>query len=235
MPAIGSAAQHGNTLKTGGQQRRRGLGGAAIGLADHHDPAAAGGKLRGSMRQISQRQIDGARQMTGRRSELLRLTNIDQHGSIAGCETTLQFIALDPCRRSFTRPAEQTGQESDHGEDFGTTRLLTRLAEGLPNRLQLRPNCEYCDKDLPPHATDARICSFECTFCAHCVESMLSNVCPNCGGGFEPRPIRPVTARRPGAFLGNHPASTERVRLKWDRAELAEFVQTVRDTKPEDR
>jgi hypothetical protein len=129
MPAIGSAAQHGNTLKTGGQQRRSGLGGAAIGLADHHDSAAAGGKLRGAARQVSQRQVDGARQMTRRRSELLRLTNIDQHRRITGCETTLQFIALDPCRRSFTRPAEQTGQQSDHGEDCGTTRLLTRLGE----------------------------------------------------------------------------------------------------------
>ena len=50
--------------------------------------------------------------------------------------------------------------------------------------LQLRPNCEYCDKDLPPTSTEARICSYECTFCADCVESKLHNVCPNCGGGF---------------------------------------------------
>ena len=50
--------------------------------------------------------------------------------------------------------------------------------------LQLRPNCEYCDKDLPPNATEARICSYECTFCADCVENKLHNVCPNCGGGF---------------------------------------------------
>ncbi|WP_456653119.1 DUF1272 domain-containing protein [Bradyrhizobium lupini] len=57
--------------------------------------------------------------------------------------------------------------------------------------LQLRPNCEYCDRDLPPNATDARICSYECTFCADCVETKLANVCPNCGGGFAPRPIRP--------------------------------------------
>ena len=63
--------------------------------------------------------------------------------------------------------------------------------------LQLRPNCEYCDKDLPPNATDARICSFECTFCAHCVETVLFNVCPNCGGGFVPRPIRPADRTSP--------------------------------------
>jgi len=101
--------------------------------------------------------------------------------------------------------------------------------------LQLRPNCEYCDKDLPPQATHARICSYECTFCAHCVETVLHNVCPNCGGGFAPRPIRPVTERRPGLSLAKRPASTERVRPGWDRAELAGFVRSVRDIRPEDR
>jgi hypothetical protein len=101
--------------------------------------------------------------------------------------------------------------------------------------LQLRPNCEYCDKDLPPHATDARICSYECTFCAHCVETVLSDVCPNCGGGFVPRPVRPAIERRAGVYLGRHPASTKRVHLKWDRADLAEFVGTVRSIAPEER
>ena len=64
--------------------------------------------------------------------------------------------------------------------------------------LQLRPNCEYCDKDLPPHSTDARICSYECTFCADCVENNSHNVCPNCGGGFTPRPITPLAAMAAG-------------------------------------
>ena len=53
--------------------------------------------------------------------------------------------------------------------------------------LELRPNCEYCDRDLAPASLEARICSYECTFCADCVERRLSNVCPNCGGGFIPR------------------------------------------------
>ena len=57
--------------------------------------------------------------------------------------------------------------------------------------LEMRPNCEHCNKPLPPEALDARICSFECTFCASCVE-LLSNVCPNCAGGFTPRPVRPA-------------------------------------------
>ena len=72
--------------------------------------------------------------------------------------------------------------------------------------LQLRPNCEYCDKDLPPNATEARICSYECTFCADCVESKLANVCPNCGGGFVPRPIRPTKEWRPGVCVGKQSA-----------------------------
>lgn len=71
--------------------------------------------------------------------------------------------------------------------------------------LELRPNCECCDKDLPPEAADARICTFECTFCADCVENVLDGVCPNCGGNFAPRPIRPA------ARLEKYPASTNRV------------------------
>jgi hypothetical protein len=101
--------------------------------------------------------------------------------------------------------------------------------------LQLRPNCECCDKDLPPDSTDARICSYECTFCAHCVDTVLFNVCPNCGGGFAPRPVRPSTERRKGVSLARQPASTERVHPKWDRASAANFIAGVRDIAPERR
>jgi hypothetical protein len=71
--------------------------------------------------------------------------------------------------------------------------------------LELRPNCECCDKDLPPAATDAVICTFECTFCADCAEHVLKGVCPNCGGNFSARPIRPA------GKLEKYPASTRRV------------------------
>ena len=57
--------------------------------------------------------------------------------------------------------------------------------------LELRPTCEHCNKALPPDSREARICSFECTFCADCVSDLLGDVCPNCGGGFVPRPVRP--------------------------------------------
>jgi hypothetical protein len=101
--------------------------------------------------------------------------------------------------------------------------------------LQLRPNCEYCDRNLPPDSTEARICSFECTFCADCVETHLHNVCPNCGGGFAPRPIRPSQAWRPGATVANNPASTNRVHLKHDRAAVAGFVAGISDIPAERR
>ena len=87
--------------------------------------------------------------------------------------------------------------------------------------LQLRPNCEYCDKDLPPNATEARICSYECTFCADCVENKLHNVCPNCGGGFAPRPIRPATERRPGVCVTKQLPSDKRVHLKYSVEDVA--------------
>jgi hypothetical protein len=71
--------------------------------------------------------------------------------------------------------------------------------------LQLRPNCECCDRDLPPDSAEAMICSFECTFCRGCATSVLQGVCPNCGGELVRRPIRPQ------GKLARNPASTERV------------------------
>jgi hypothetical protein len=101
--------------------------------------------------------------------------------------------------------------------------------------LQLRPNCEYCDRDLPPDAPDARICSYECTFCASCVDDVLRNVCPNCGGGFVARPTRPATARRQGISRAHHPASHERVHLKHDRDEVTRFVEAAQSIPPAQR
>jgi len=57
--------------------------------------------------------------------------------------------------------------------------------------LEIRQSCENCDKSLPNESNEAMICSYECTFCKDCVENVLENVCPNCGGGFEKRPTRP--------------------------------------------
>jgi uncharacterized protein len=101
--------------------------------------------------------------------------------------------------------------------------------------LELRPNCEYCDKDLPPDSREARICTYECTFCADCVERHLRNVCPNCGGGFVPRPIRPAKEWRPGLSLAKRPASTKRVVLFYSREDIARFVREVMGVPPERR
>ena len=101
--------------------------------------------------------------------------------------------------------------------------------------LEIRPNCERCDKDLPPEAEDAMICTYECTFCSECVETILSNVCPNCGGGFVPRPIRPRKARRPGVSLLYHPAATKRRHSKYSIEELRAFSSDVKDIAPKDR
>jgi len=101
--------------------------------------------------------------------------------------------------------------------------------------LELRPNCEMCDRDLPPDSAEARICSYECTFCVDCVEQVLHNVCPNCGGGFVSRPIRPKRALRDGTGLRHHPAGAKRRKLKWTTADIAAFTAKLRDTPPQDR
>ena len=101
--------------------------------------------------------------------------------------------------------------------------------------LELRPNCEYCNKDLPPDSMIARICTFECTFCADCVDNILFNVCPNCGGGFVPRPIRPTTEWRPGLSVAKRPPSSKRVHSSYTREEIDAHSQRIRGIPPENR
>lgn len=103
--------------------------------------------------------------------------------------------------------------------------------------LELRPNCEWCDRDLPPSAIDARICSYECTYCAQCVDTIFENVCPTCGGGFVERPIRPVGSDGGQADLGlaNRPASTQRHHTEWTLAQVNEVTKRLKDTPPSKR
>jgi uncharacterized protein len=95
--------------------------------------------------------------------------------------------------------------------------------------LELRPACESCGKNLPPHAADAMICSYECTFCEPCARDVLHNVCPNCGGNFERRPVRPR------AMLAKHPAGTERREAHVDEASHAAFFARYGSTPPGER
>ena len=101
--------------------------------------------------------------------------------------------------------------------------------------LELRPGCENCDKDLPPDSTDAMICAFECTFCVDCVENILFDVCPNCGGGFVPRPTRPATAWREGVSLAQHPASVTRVHKPVDVVEHDQFATDIKNIAAKNR
>ena len=101
--------------------------------------------------------------------------------------------------------------------------------------LELRPSCEHCNTALPPDSQQARICSFECTFCESCVESVLKNVCPNCGGGFAPRPIRPARNWRGDNSLDKYPASTKAKHKPVDAAAHLQLVQAVGGLPPPER
>jgi hypothetical protein len=113
--------------------------------------------------------------------------------------------------------------------------LACRSDKVLAMALELRPNCEWCDRDLPPASILARICTFECTFCADCVDNNLHNVCPNCGGGFVPRPIRPSTEWRPGLSVAKRPPSSKRVLLSYSPSDIAAHISRIKDIAPENR
>ena len=101
--------------------------------------------------------------------------------------------------------------------------------------LEIRPNCECCNKNLSASSKEAMICSYECTFCVTCVSNILNNVCPNCAGGFTTRPIRPKVARRSEVSLEHNPASTNRVVTKYSVEELKIFSSKYKHIKPENR
>ena len=101
--------------------------------------------------------------------------------------------------------------------------------------LDLRPNCENCAKPLPPEAADAMICSYECTFCTDCVSGVLHNVCPNCGGGFENRPIRPARDWRSGNTVANDPPVQTRKHRPVDREAHALFARDLAPIEPSRR
>ena len=101
--------------------------------------------------------------------------------------------------------------------------------------LELRPTCEHCNKPLPPQSTEAMICTFECTFCRDCVERVLGNVCPNCGGGFCPRPVRPATNWKGENHLGKYPARAAIKHRPVDRDAFEEFAAPIRAIPPAER
>jgi len=101
--------------------------------------------------------------------------------------------------------------------------------------LEIRPTCENCGAQLLPNSREAMICSFECTFCRTCVEDILDNVCPNCGGGFSARPIRPAHPWRGENYLTAVPASAEIISKPVDRASHTAFAAPIKTIPPEMR
>ncbi|HSI59111.1 MAG TPA: DUF1272 domain-containing protein [Ideonella sp.] len=101
--------------------------------------------------------------------------------------------------------------------------------------LELRPTCEHCNIALPPESLAARICSFECTFCATCVDEVLGNVCPNCGGGFAPRPVRPAKNWKGDNSLDKYPASSVIKHRPVNAEAHAAFAAPLRGVAPDER
>ena len=101
--------------------------------------------------------------------------------------------------------------------------------------LELRPTCEHCNIELPSDSTEAMICTYECTFCRSCVENILDTVCPNCGGGFTPRPIRPKNEWRAGLSTAHQPPSTKVVHKPVDKNEHKQFALVIKPIPAENR
>lgn len=101
--------------------------------------------------------------------------------------------------------------------------------------LELRPVCEHCAVALPPESPHAMICSFECTFCLTCAHDLLGDVCPNCGGNFVPRPIRPRENHKGDNYLGKYPATTRAKHRPVDLAAHAGFAARMRQIDPTQR
>lgn len=95
--------------------------------------------------------------------------------------------------------------------------------------LEIRPSCENCDKPLPNGSPSAMICTFECTFCKDCVDDILMNVCPNCGGGFVLRPTRPK------GLLAKYPVSQQKVYKPVDIEAFQPLLAKNRNIDPENR
>src|SRR5207245_2272320 len=165
-----------------------------------------------------------------------RLHRASRHGTyrrLCCGDSGLSVPGRGPCSLSGDEAADQGRVAEDEGRSEGNGRL-GRQRSGI-TMLELRPTCEHCNRSLPPASLDARICSYECTFCATCVETILGNVCPNCGGGFVPRPVRPSRNWKGDNFLGKDPASTKLKHRPVDRAVHAEFSASIRSIPPEKR
>ncbi len=95
--------------------------------------------------------------------------------------------------------------------------------------LEIKPICENCGKLLPNESKEAMICTFECTFCTDCVDNVLFNVCPNCGGGFEHRPSRPKKQ------LEKYPVSEKEYLKPIDKNKFSKLLENYKNIEPNKR
>ena len=95
--------------------------------------------------------------------------------------------------------------------------------------IEIRTNCENCNTPLPPNSEEAMICAFECTFCKKCVETILQNVCPNCSGGFEKRPILR------NEYLSKYPPSDKKIFKPVDMEQFQQNLNKFKGIKPSER
>ncbi|KAA1243443.1 DUF1272 domain-containing protein [Aquimarina sp. RZ0] len=95
--------------------------------------------------------------------------------------------------------------------------------------LEIRPTCENCNKALPNNSKEAMICTFECTFCKDCVDTILYNVCSNCGGGFSKRPTRP------SHLLEKYPVSAEIIHKPLHKDSFKELLETFKNLTSRER
>ncbi|WP_108869161.1 DUF1272 domain-containing protein [Aquimarina aquimarini] len=100
--------------------------------------------------------------------------------------------------------------------------------------LEMRPTCENCNKALPNTSDEAMICTFECTYCTNCVDTILYNVCPNCGGGFEKRPTRPTNCFT-GACIEKYPTSTKIVHKPINKSKFEKVLEVFININPRKR
>lgn len=79
---------------------------------------------------------------------------------------------------------------------------------------ELRPDCEWGDRDLPPETPDVRICSFECTFCQISAEQILAGRPPTvaanwCGDRFGQLTLyNAIPLQRCGTIFSKNSASS---------------------------
>ncbi len=168
--------------------------------------------------------IDGA--VYGKRNRLRK-------SLLLGLSTQLRTIACE--LRLACKPNDKLSNAHSICSSTLQDRGKLSFARKVTLMLKLKPTCENCNQSLPPHSTEARICSYECTFCVTCVSEVLQNVCPNCGGGFVPRPIRPVTQWRSNVSVEFQPGSSEIVHKPVDVVEHAEFAAKIAGVDPKRR